>query len=211
MQFLAELLAARCEFDQARELLAEAESTTAALGVPMTVLFCEWTRGAIEALAGRWEAAEAALRRIHRALVDANEGWSIGGIGALLGEVLLEQRRTQEAREQIMDARAHAPARSLYYQSWWRRALARVEARDGRQKEAESLARQALQLIESSDWLYFKAETQLALADVLRCGGNEGEASQVASLALALLEQKRHLAGAKRARAFLAAGAASVG
>ena len=126
-----------------------------------------------------------------------------GGVGALLGEVLLEQDRLDEAREFITAARNHAAPRSIYYQAWWRRAMARVEARDGRHEQAVSLAREALALIEASDWLYFKAEAELALADVLRHGGSELEAGEAATRALALCEAKDHVSGAKRMRRFL--------
>ena len=203
MQFMAELLAARGEFDQARSMLAEAQGITAALGVPMAVTMYKWTEGAIEALAGRWTAAETSLRRLHEHLVDADEGWAIGGVGALLGEVLLEQDRLVEARELITAARAHAAPRSLYYQAWWRRAMARVEARDGQHEEAVSLAREALTLIDASDWLYFKADTELALADVLRRAGREREAAKAATKALTLCEAKGHMTGTRLVRRFL--------
>jgi ATP/maltotriose-dependent transcriptional regulator MalT len=169
----------------------------------MAVTMYKWTEGAIEALAGRWTVAETSLRRLHESLVDADEGWAIGGVGALLGEVLLEQDRPVEARELIRAARAHAAPRSIYYQAWWRRAMARVEARDGRHEEAVSLAREALTLLAGSDWLYFKADTELALADVLRRAGREREAAEAATEALALCEAKGHVTGTKRVRKFL--------
>jgi tetratricopeptide (TPR) repeat protein len=203
MQFIAELLAARGEFEQARSMLAESQQVTEALGLSMNLMMSKWTEGAIEALAGRWTVAETSLRQLHEVLVDADEGWAIGGVGALLGEVLLEQDRLDEARELITAARAHAAPRSIYYQAWWRRAMARVEARDGRHEQAVSLAREALALIEGSDWLYFKAEAELALAEVLQHAGSEHEAAEAAARALALCEAKGHVSGTKRVRGFL--------
>jgi ATP/maltotriose-dependent transcriptional regulator MalT len=119
--------------------------------------------------------------------------------------VLLEQDRLDEARELITAARVHAAPQSIYYQAWWRRAMARVEARDGRHEQAVSLAREALALAEGSDWLYFKAETELALADVLRHAGSEIEAAEGATRAVALCEAKGHVTGARRVRRFLEA------
>jgi hypothetical protein len=81
--------------------------------------------------------------------------------------------------------------------------MARVEARDGRHEQAVSLAREALALVEGSDWLYFKAEAELALADVLRHAGSELEAAEAATRALALCEAKGHVAGTRRVRRFL--------
>ena len=184
-------------------MLHEAQGITAALGRSMDLTMSQWTEGAIEALAGRWGAAETSLRALHAGLVEADEGWAIGGVGALLGEVLLEQDRLDEAREFITAARTHAAPRSIYYQAWWRRAMARVEARDGRHEQAVSLAREALALIERSDWLYFKADAELALADVLRHGGSELEAAEAATRALALCEAKDHVSGTRRVRRFL--------
>jgi ATP/maltotriose-dependent transcriptional regulator MalT len=176
----------------------------------MDLTMSQWTKGAIEALAGRWTDAEASLRRLHAGLIDADEGWAIGGVGALLGEVLLEQHRLEEAREFVTAARIHAAPRSIYYQAWWRRAMARVEARDGRHEQAVSLARDALALIEGSDWLYFRAETELALADALRHGGSEREAAEAATRALALCEAKDHVSGTRRMRRFLEMSGGSV-
>ena len=203
LQFMAELHAARGEFEKARAMLHEAQGITAALGRSMDLTMSQWTEGAIEALAGRWGAAETSLRALHAGLVEADEGWAIGGVGALLGEVLLEQDCLDEAREFITAARTHAAPRSIYYQAWWRRAMARVEARDGRHEQAVSLAREALALIDRSDWLYFKAEAELALADVLRHGGSELEAAEAATRALALCEAKDHVSGTRRVRRFL--------
>jgi len=203
LKYRAELLAARERFDDAREALQEARAIAESMGAPMAVALYRWTEGAIEALAGRWEAAEAALRPLHARLVETDEGWAIAGIGSLLAEVLLEQDRPAEAREQVTQARAHAAPRSTYYQAWWRRALARVEAREGHMQAAESLSREALSLIDQSDWLYFRAETELALADVLRRAGNEAPALEAANRALALCAAKHHLAGIRRAQAFL--------
>jgi class 3 adenylate cyclase/tetratricopeptide (TPR) repeat protein len=210
MQFMSELHAARGEFDQARAMLDEAQGITAALGRSMDLTMSQWTEGAIEALAGRWTEAEASLRRLHAGLVETDEGWAIGGVGALLGEVLLEQDRLDEAREFVTAARTHAAPRSIYYQAWWRRAMARVEARDGRHEQAVSLAREALALIERSDWLYFRADAELALADVLRHGGSELEAAEAATRALALCEAKDHVSGARRMRRFLEKSGGSV-
>jgi class 3 adenylate cyclase/tetratricopeptide (TPR) repeat protein len=203
LQYLSELLAARCEFDLARQTLAAAEAAVAPLGNAMAASYFRWTDGAIEMLAGRWAVAEAALRQVQQALIDSEEGWALGGIGALLGEALLEQDRVREARDEVEAARAHLAPRSTYYQAWWRRAMARVEARDGNAELAVSLAVEALALIEQSDWLYFRAETELALADVLRRAGREEEARAAASRALAQCESKRHLAGIRRVERFL--------
>jgi tetratricopeptide (TPR) repeat protein len=207
MQFLAELLAARCEFDAAREMLVAAEAALAPLGDSMTTDFFRWTEGAIEMLAGRWDVAEQALRQAQRALSDADESWALGGISAQLCEALLEQGRVSEAREQIESARSYAAPRSNYYQAWWRRAMARVEARDGDPEQAVALATEALGLIGRSDWLYFKAETELAFADVLRLIGREQEARGAAARALAYCDAKRHLAGVRRVERFLSDGA----
>jgi hypothetical protein len=78
MQFIAELLAARGEFEQARSMLDESQQITATLGLSMNLMMSKWTEGAIEALDGRWTVAGTSLRRLHEALVDADEGWAIG-------------------------------------------------------------------------------------------------------------------------------------
>ena len=208
MRFLSELLAARCEFDAARHTLRKAEEITSHLGKAMTVTYYRWTEGGIEMLAEQWSAAETALRQIHQELADTAESWAVAGVGALLGEALLEQDRVAEAHQVILVAEARAANTTNYYQAFWRRSLARVEARNGHHERAAKLATEALALIESSDWLFFKSETELAWADVLRRAGREQQAFAAASRALELCEAKRHLAGIRRAQRFLGEPAA---
>jgi class 3 adenylate cyclase/tetratricopeptide (TPR) repeat protein len=203
MQFKAELLAARGDFVAARELLDESAAIMAGLGVEMVLSLYRWTYGAIDALAGRWAEAAAVLRDLHEDLVGTDERWAIAGIGTLLGEVLLEQGATDEARARVEVARQHAAPRSIYYQAWWRRAWGRLEARAGRYADGELLVREALSMLEDSDWLYFKSQTEMALADVLRRAGREPEALEAAARALALCDAKGHRAGALQVRAFI--------
>ncbi|HZI36218.1 MAG TPA: AAA family ATPase [Gaiellales bacterium] len=204
MQFKAELLAARGEFVAARELLDESAAIMAGLGVEMVLSLYRWTYGAIDALAGRWAEAAAVLRDLHEDLVGTDERWAIAGIGTLLGEVLLEQGETDEARARVEVARQHAAPGSIYYQAWWRRAWGRLEARAGRYAVGETLVREALSMLEDSDWLYFKSQTEMALADVLRRARREPEALEAAARALELCDAKGHVAGARQVRAFIA-------
>ena len=69
---------------------------------------------------------------------------------------------------------------------------------------AEQLAREAVALADSMDFLDHRGAGHLALAEVLRLAGRESEASAEAQESLRLHEQKGNVVSAGWARALLA-------
>ena len=77
-------------------------------------------------------------------------------------------------------------------------------ARAGRRAEAETLAREALELVRTTDFPAARGDAAMDLAEVLSLGGRGAEATEYLQEALALYEQKGCRVAAARARARLA-------
>ena len=76
-------------------------------------------------------------------------------------------------------------------------------ARRGELLEAETLAREAVDLAEQTDFLNFNADSLLDLAEVLQLAGRDAEAVAHVERAGALFERKGNIASAKKAAARL--------
>jgi Flp pilus assembly protein TadD len=86
----------------------------------------------------------------------------------------------------------------------WRTAKAKLLARGGKLSAAETLAREAVTLIEPTDALNLRAKTLLDLSDVLRHAHRVDEAREAVEEALMLFSRKENTAGASRAQSRLA-------
>jgi thioredoxin-like negative regulator of GroEL len=71
-------------------------------------------------------------------------------------------------------------------------------------EEGELLARQAVALIDQTEFPVDRADMRMDLAEVLRLAGRPDEAAQALMEALRLHEQKGNLVSAERTRALLA-------
>ena len=81
---------------------------------------------------------------------------------------------------------------------------AKVLARRGERESPERLARKAVALADSTDYLDHRGTVHLALAEVLRLAGREREATAEAQGSLRLHEEKGNVVSAGWARAMLA-------
>ena len=89
-------------------------------------------------------------------------------------------------------------------QMLWRALRAKVLARRGATLEAESLAREALEVAGKTDSIDVRGDVAMDLSEVLRVAGRESEARKAIGDALELYEQKGNVVSAKRARDLLA-------
>jgi hypothetical protein len=96
---------------------------------------------------------------------------------------------------------AETPPDDLLAQVQWRTARAKPLANAGREAEAETLAREALGLVRTTDFLAAHADTAMDLAEVLCLQDRRAEASRYVEEALALYDQKGCRVAAARARA----------
>ncbi|MBA2641700.1 MAG: AAA family ATPase [Actinobacteria bacterium] len=199
---LARLEAKNGCFDVARELADHALAVFEDTGM----LFSAWhplCRGEIELLAGDASAAERDLRRA----IDLAEALSIfpdlANATSLLGNLLVEQGRIDEAEALASRAEKWSPKDQPIEHSRWRAVRARVLARRG-DAGAETLAREAVALAEQTDFLELQGDCLLALADVLRFADRDRDATVALDQALVLYERKGNVVLAARARTLLA-------
>jgi hypothetical protein len=121
----------------------------------------------------------------------------------MLAQAIFAQDRPEEASHFCRVSREAAAPEDLWSQVDGRGAYAKILARRGRGAEAERLAREAVELAASTDFLTLRGDAFLDLARVLEVGGQAREAVAVLTEGLELYERKGNLVSAERARARL--------
>ena len=122
---------------------------------------------------------------------------------ALLAKAVFAQGGVGEAGELCGAAEREAAAEDTMTQVILRGVGARVAARQGRLEVGETLAREAVNLAESTDLISLRGDAMLDLADVLRIVDRREEAERAAQAGLALYRAKGNTAGAREALALL--------
>ena len=158
----------------------------------------------IEMLEGDTDSAVRTLLASCETLEALGQAAELSSQAALLGDALHAQGRPAEAESWVDRAESCAAATDVHAQISWRPVRAKLLARHGSLDQAESLARGALSLADTTDALNLRAKVLLDLADVLRLGGKEDEAVRCVTDALALYEGKGNTVAADRIRARLA-------
>ena len=200
---LAGLHAMVGRFELARRLLAEANRIFEELG--QTRYSSAWDLdGIVELLAGNLDAAEGRLRAGYLALEKMGDRAFRPTAAAYLAEALYLQGRDEDAGPLTEISEQLAAREDLLTQVVWRRVRAKVMARQGRVDDAEDLAREAVSISESTDFLNTHADALVDLADVHRRAGRLDEARTAAARGLALYEEKGNQVAAERTRADLA-------
>ena len=159
--------------------------------------------GFAEALAGDLEQSERVLRRGHELLVEVGDKGVRATLDGLLADVLVRQGCDEEALELVEEVRTIAQIDDLDAQPRWRAVLARVLSRRGAHAEAEQRAREALALLEPTDFIDLEGYVRDVLGEVLARVGRIQEALDEVGRAAALHEQKGNVVSAARSRAVL--------
>lgn len=201
--FRSHLLAMLGRFDEAWPSALEASSrlrelTGGADGA-------EYTLADIATLAGDHESATGYLRRWCDFLEERGQHALLATYAPMLGRSLHAIGRHDEAEVQAQLGREVAGDDDVVSQALWRQVQALVASQSGRHLEAETLARDAIALLERTDALNFQAAALHDLAEVLRNASRKTEAIAVLGEALERYERKRNLAAAAQARARLTA------
>jgi class 3 adenylate cyclase/tetratricopeptide (TPR) repeat protein len=189
-------------FDEARTLLARNAAILEELGFEVVAAWTSLNDGWVEMLAGDADAAERALRPAYETLAGMGAKAELQVVGDYLAQALCMQGRYEEAEHLALSVEQLDPTAILEVASA-RGSRARSRARLGRPEEAERLAREAVTLVEQTDFPIDRAEARMSLAEVLRLGGRFEEAADLVDEALRLYEQKGNLVSAERARALL--------
>jgi len=172
-----ELHVRRNELDEAEEAFGEALRLFSEAGVTMRaarvlnwLALVRWRRGDP---AG----AELLLRDAIRMLKPLEERGTLVETQRTLAQVLLEQGKLDEAERYALESRKTVGPRDMSSRATTRVALGLVRAAQGRDDEAETLLREALEILDATDYHRFRIEPLEALATFLRERGRPDEAA----------------------------------
>jgi hypothetical protein len=195
------LEAMRCQFGLARDAVVRAKDLYEGLGLTLAAVeTCGLVLGVVEMLEGKPEAAEIVLRE-GCAVCEEHEMWAaLSNRASELADALYVQNRSPEAEEWAEVGRKHAADDDLSAQAAWRSVAAKLMARTGA-RDAEEVAREAVDMTSSTDALNERARSLADLAEVLRVTGRDEAAQAPAAEAIDLYEQKGNVAAVALLRA----------
>lgn len=131
------------------------------------------------------------LTESYQALEREGKNVPRANVAALLARVLMLQGdRDQEAAQYLEQCRRLAPDNQIDVQIKWRSVRALLLTREGRLKEAERLADEAVSLAERSEQPGTWAEALADRAEVLMLAGKPDAAARTAGAAAALYDAK---------------------
>ncbi|MDX6397940.1 MAG: hypothetical protein QOJ43_1348 [Gaiellaceae bacterium] len=203
-RWIGSLVARQGQFDEGRRLVDEAAASYEELGSRLEAASARaFGHADIEFLAGDLPAAERALRRGYDELGDLGELGHRATVAALLSRTLEAQGRLDDAEHFARLVEATASDHDIWSQVLVRLTRAKVLAARGRQAEAEKVAREALEVVERTDFLELHGDVLGDLGDVLWRRGRKDEARECIEQALGLYEQKGNTVAAERTRLLL--------
>ena len=200
---LAQLLAMRGEFEEARQLYRRGRLTLEELGGGIDADSTSIDSSRVELLAGDVGAAERELRRDDAALGAIDERYFRSTISAILAGVRWLRGDPDEALRLSEVAESIADADDVWSQVAWRAARAKVLAGRG-DLTAAATAEAAVALAAGTEDVALHADALVDLADVLGLLGREADAEPPIREALALYEQKGDRVSSDRIRRRLA-------
>jgi class 3 adenylate cyclase/tetratricopeptide (TPR) repeat protein len=196
----AHLEAMQGRFDTARDQIAEAKKLAEELGLGTAAEGALQGTGEIELLAGDLPAAERALRASCEILERRGDWGHFASVAPLLADALHAQGRGSEAAQTIELAVGWTLDDDIEAQMSLRRVRANLLAHQGDLKEAERLAREAVELGGRTDYLNGHANALTSLAEILELAGKREQAAAAMEQALALYDRKGNLVMAERTR-----------
>jgi class 3 adenylate cyclase/tetratricopeptide (TPR) repeat protein len=198
----AALYAMQGDFETARSLVREANTLLGELGRIYTVALAQHD-ATVELLAGEPGAAEERLRTAYERLDELGEKALFASTASMLAHAVYAQGRYEEAAQFCRASRSAAAADDLSAQVEWRGVAAKLLAQRGQNEEAETLAREAAELVAQTDFLRSHGDALLDLGDVLALGGERQKAAAAFRAGLELYEEKGDTVMAGRARSRL--------
>jgi tetratricopeptide (TPR) repeat protein len=190
----------RGEFDLARELYRQSRANLDELGWHFHAALTSQSSGPVEMLAGDPMAAEAELRRDYTALDGMGEKYYLSTTAGYLAAALMQQGKDDEAEGFTSISARLAAEDDISSQFLWRTIRGRVLARRGLIEEAETLVREALELIGRAEEPDSKAAVLADLGEVLAAAGRGAEARVAFEDAAATFEAKGNVVSAAHAR-----------
>jgi len=201
MSYLAELEALHGNFARARELCRSSRAILLDAGAEIQAHGVSSRAGPVELLAGDPAAAVAQVRVDYEALSQLNEIYFASTLAALLAEALYMEGNYDEAAMFTRKAEELAPEDDTWTQAAWRSTRAKLIAmadRDG--EEALALARQGVELLQTTDAPVWRANALCDYATVLEAYGQTHVARASFEQALSLYESKAASVPVERTR-----------
>jgi len=199
LHVLAHLRARRGEFDGAFEAIAAYRNRIRELGNEVEYVVtahCAWD---VCFWAGAWVRGEDVLLDACERCKEIGNNTLLSMLMLDLAEAMRRQERLGEAERYVKEGEELSASDDLLNQATWRTLRANVLAARGKLREAEELAREALEIAVGTDFVESSADAWLALARILGAT-DEVAGRKAAAEALALYERKGNLVGAQRAR-----------
>jgi tetratricopeptide (TPR) repeat protein len=191
-------------FSIARDLAAKALGIYEELGWTVNISTNYASLAAdIELLAGDFAEAERILSESCTNLEAWGEQSRLATQATQLGEALYGLGRQEHALHRSELAEECAATDDASAQFSWRALRAKVLAQRRAFPEAETLAREAVEIAAATDAVSQHAHVLLSFAEVLGLEGRASQAREPISEAIRLLEGKENLAGSRKAHAQL--------
>jgi tetratricopeptide (TPR) repeat protein len=187
------------DFEKARTLYRRARSLLHDLGQSVRVASTGLDVIAVELLAGDLAAAEREARADYAFLEQQGETYFLATMAALLGRVVRDQGRDDEALALTQTAENFAGEDDLDAQVFWRTVRAPILARAGEAQKAEALAVTALELARQTEYLGLEADALFELSVVSQLNGNTEQARRALTEACAVYRSKGDRASLERA------------
>jgi class 3 adenylate cyclase len=193
-------------FERGRELLERSRS----LGLELGMRFrAEGVKGhflgPMERLAGHLERAAELTRDAYEAMIAAGDTAFASTAAGDLALTLVDMGRFDEAERYARIATETAASDDFVSQAMFHGAMGRILASRGDFEGAEAHAREAVRLVEASDYLVYQGDMNLQLASVLDAAGRRAEAKEAVKRAIDRFEAKGATAWVERARGWLPA------
>jgi class 3 adenylate cyclase/tetratricopeptide (TPR) repeat protein len=197
----AKLEAMRGRVEEARELVSRARSLLQEVALPVWLAGpLTQMAGWVEVLAGDPARAERDLRLGVQTLREIGELSWLSTVAGILAEAVYAQGRYDEVEPFLRMCEETAGSEDAYSQSLLRSVRAKLLARRGEAAAAEELGRQAVAILEPTDFQFMQCFALLSLGETLRLAGRPQAARAVLDDAAELCERKGFAVGAGRAQ-----------
>jgi class 3 adenylate cyclase/tetratricopeptide (TPR) repeat protein len=189
-------------FDDAHALLARRAAIFEELGLQLAEAWRAHTSGWVELLAGDAAAAESILRAGYETLERTGAETQLQVVGSYLVRAMAIEGRYAEVEGLALFVEDLDPS-GIAEIALARSARGTAVAHQGRASEGERLTREAVEIIDQTDFLIDRADARVNLGDVLLLADRVDDAVPVLAEALELHEAKGNVVSAASARALL--------
>ncbi len=206
---LAQLKAMNGELDAARALYRNGRALLRDLGQGVYAASTGIDLARVELHGGDLALAQREVQADCAFLSDKGETYFLSAMAALLARLARDQGNDDEALAFTQTAEQATAVDDIESQALWRMVRAPILARSGALREAEELARSAVDLVRRTEAPVLQADALAELAVVLHVAGRLDEARQTIAEAIALYEAKGNRVAAQDAARWAAGQSAA--